>query len=301
MDFFWDAIIGPIIMMLRPKTIVEIGSEQGITTRLILGYCRCFGGVLHAVDPCPCFDVNAWKKEYGEHFELHQTLSLKALPVLGPFDLIFLDGDHNWYTVFNELKWIEKRARDLAQPFPLVLFHDISWPYGRRDLYYNPDTIPPEHRQPYARKGMLPGISELREDGGLNAGLHNAVHEHGPRNGVLTAIEDFLKESSQPLEFFPVPGNHGLGVLYPPKLAEQHPELGKLLKTLTPSPFLERFLNQMETNRLNMLMSLSQYKHTLVTVDAIWKAKFDESQMKLEATVKELEAQASELARLRQQ
>jgi hypothetical protein len=39
------------------------------------------------------------------------------------------------------------------------------------------------------------------------------VHEGGPRNGVLTAIEDFLDETQRDLVLFIVPGNAGLGII----------------------------------------------------------------------------------------
>ena len=50
------------------------------------------------------------------------------------FDCIIIDGDHNWYTVFNELTIIEKR--NLLKEGGTIFFHDIAWPYGRRDMYY---------------------------------------------------------------------------------------------------------------------------------------------------------------------
>ncbi len=76
---------------------------------------------------------------------------------------MFLDGDHNWYTVFHELRLIEEHCQRNERLFPLVLLHDLGWPYGRRDLYYNPETIPAEYRQPYAR---APSARESRSSSG---------------------------------------------------------------------------------------------------------------------------------------
>ena len=74
---------------------------------------------------------------------------------------------------------------------PLLLFHDVGWPHARRDTYYAPDRIPEDKRQPLARNtGLAPGNTGVDP-----AGLPfewAADHEGGPRNGVLTAIEDFM-------------------------------------------------------------------------------------------------------------
>ena len=77
--------------------------------------------------------------------------------------MVLIDGDHNWYTVLSELETIERLCDERGQGFPLVLLHDIGWPYGRRDLYYDPASIPEEHRKPYDKKGMLPGVPGLVE------------------------------------------------------------------------------------------------------------------------------------------
>ena len=68
-----------------------------------------------------------------------------------------------------------------------MVLHDVLWPYGRRDLYYAPEQIPEEFRQPYAEQGMRPGTKKLLERGGLNPTMYNALEEGGPRNGVMTA------------------------------------------------------------------------------------------------------------------
>ena len=58
--------------------------------------------------------------------------------------------------------------------------HDVLWPYGRRDLYYAPERIPEEFRQPYAQRGMQPGqAGSVLAGGGLNPTMHNADAEGG--------------------------------------------------------------------------------------------------------------------------
>ena len=252
----WDCIIEPLLRLRRPAAIVEIGADQGATTRRLLDFCGRAGAVLHSIDPAPKFDAAAWRQQFGARFVLHQTTSFHALPLIDRFDVVLIDGDHNWYTVFHELKLIERRSAEVGQPFPLVLFHDIGWPYGRRDLYYNPEQIPPEYRHPYARQGILPGVSELQENQGINPHLCNARHEGGPRNGVLTAIEDYSKEAGQSLKFINLPGYHGLGLLFPWPSPEPDGALARFLTALDLPSELRSYLERLERSRVDLYCPL---------------------------------------------
>lgn len=123
--------------------------------------------------------------------------------------MVLIDGNHNWYTVFEELRLVERQSAR----WPLTLLHDIAWPYGRRDMYDTPTAVPAQHRHPHRKAGVLRGQSKLAARSGLNAGCYDAEHEGGARNGVLTAIEDFIDSSPVELELFAVPGPGGLGLL----------------------------------------------------------------------------------------
>jgi hypothetical protein len=231
MKRFWKSLVLPILDVLQPETIIEVGSLEGETTELLLRFCQDHGGTVHGIDPLPRFDVAAWQAEYGEQFQFHQAKSLELLRDLPAADLVLIDGDHNWYTVYHELKQLAEAAATQDRPYPVVLFHDIGWPYARRDLYYDPTDIPPEFRQPYETKGIWPNRSPLHPYG-INYDLANATSEGGPRNGVLTAVEDFVAESDEPLRLMLIDGFHGLGILYPANLADHAPAtdayLGKL-------------------------------------------------------------------------
>ena len=115
----------------------------------------------------------------------------------------------------------------------MCILHDVAWPYGRRDLYYNPDTIPPEHRHPWRRAGIRRRQSELVDgNGGVNAELANAEHEGGPRNGVMTAVEDFVAEHDRPLRLVVLPIYFGLAILAEEALLTQRPALAAVLDRL---------------------------------------------------------------------
>jgi hypothetical protein len=59
----------------------------------------------------------------------------------------------------------------------------------------------------------MEGTSELVLHGGTNSNLLNALHEGGPKNGVLTAIEDFINDRQDAWLFELKPEFYGLGIL----------------------------------------------------------------------------------------
>jgi hypothetical protein len=209
---FWKSVVHPLLDAVQPETILEIGAAGGKHTRLLAEYCSQTRATLHVIEPEPRFDTEALPRD---GVVLHRDLSLNVLPSLPAVDVALVDGDHNWYTVVNELRQLQRAAREGRRPMPVVLCHDVAWPYGRRDLYYFPETIPDEFRQPWAEKGMVEGQSELVPEGGQNPLSANACVEGGPRNGVLTAIEDFLGEAGEEISIRVTPDNYGLAILVP--------------------------------------------------------------------------------------
>jgi hypothetical protein len=245
---FWDIVVKPITEALRPSVIVEIGVNRGGNTKNILSSFRD-NTVLHAIDPSPNLDVDEWLEAYGEALVFHKDTSLAVIPLLPEFQLGIIDGDHNWYTVFNELRLISALHDNVPGRFPVLLLHDIGWPYGRRDLYYGADRIPEEYRHPSARKGIRWGESGLAAEGGLNAHLDNALREGGDRNGVLTAIEDFLCQSSIDFEFLQFPAYFGLGILLSKETRRNCPRLNQVLGHLTSSQGLMSMMGLLEEIR----------------------------------------------------
>jgi len=227
---FWSSIIESALDAADARSIVEIGAWTGKTTRPLLDFAKKHGGTVHCIDPEPLFDSASWEREFPETFRFHRGLSLDVLPNLPAFDAVLIDGDHNWYTVFHELTLIANHAKNRGR-FPLTLLHDVCWPYGRRDLYHDPFRIPEAFRHPWARKGMSIGNDALA-DNGFNDECVNAMHEGSPRNGVLTAIEDFL-QNHEHLQFTVIPGHFGLGILADRRSFEECPPLRKFWRSLT--------------------------------------------------------------------
>jgi hypothetical protein len=205
--------IAPLARMSHWKSVCEIGARTGTSTDYFLDLPLESHTVVD-----PCFDEDLQAKYAGDaRVHVVKSNSLDALAPNGgigsdsKFDCILIDGDHNWYTVFNELRLIHERA--LLRPGGYIFLHDVDWPYGRRDLYYQPDTIPAEFRHSFTQKGIVRGQSTLADAGGFNSNYMNALEEGGPKNGVLTAIEDFLAQHPHEYRFFGIRYQWGLGVL----------------------------------------------------------------------------------------
>jgi hypothetical protein len=214
MHRFWSRFIAPLIEAAGPRRMMEVGAEFGWNTERLLEYCRRSGCVIDVVDPAPHPALHEVLGRYVPEHRYHPLLSLEAIPLLPAADLVLLDGDHNYFTVYHELQSLFARAVECGVAPPLIIMHDMAWPYARRDMYYDPDPIPFNDRHHFATRGMVPGQSELTDDG-LNGHFNNALHEGGPGNGVLTAAEDFVASWPTPVALHRLPFYNGLGILVP--------------------------------------------------------------------------------------
>jgi hypothetical protein len=136
------------------------------------------------------------------------------------------------------------------RPGPLVVLHDVAWPCGRRDAYYAPDRIPADARHEHAFWAALrPGDEGAVESGFSGGGeMAFALREGGERNGVLTAVEDFMAERTG-LRFVRLPAVFGVGFLF----AEDAPWAEAMTEHV--GPLHEHpLLAALERNRLALYM-----------------------------------------------
>jgi hypothetical protein len=238
------------------RSVVEVGAYAGDLTQLLLRWGAERDARVAAIDPQPQPALERLAEE-------NATLTLirrRSLDVLGEGELAgayILDGDHNHFTVTHELRAIARLAAERQAPLPLVLLHDVCWPHGRRDDYYDPEQIPAEARQPTSAGGLYPGRDEVVP--GALPYRHPAAHEGGRRNGVLTAAEDFVA-ADPGLRLMVIPAFFGLGVIFPVAAPWAEP-LVALLAPWDRHPLLER----LEANRVlhlasaNVQFSQAQY------------------------------------------
>jgi len=214
MHRFWPRFITKLIEAAAPRRVIEIGAEFGWNTRELLELGRRQGFFVDVVDPMPHPVLHEELARFEGGYKFHAARSVDIISALPPADFVLQDGDHNWFTVYNELQLMFLRAHVAGVTPPIVVMHDVAWPYARRDMYYDATAILDGDRHPYARRGFVPGRSELTEEG-INGHFANALHEGGPRNGVLTGVEDFISACGVDIIFRRLPFFNGLGILLP--------------------------------------------------------------------------------------
>lgn len=245
---FSDLIL-QALKLADARQIVEIGAEYGGMSALLAEHCRSRGGQFTSIDPAPKREFQNWLTANPDVRHLAKS-SLEAFDELDGADAWIVDGDHNWYTVFHELRHIEAISRRAGKPV-LVFLHDVGWPSGRRDQYYAPERIPAQYRHPHSYEaGAVPDHAALVKGRGFRGMGHFAfaTMAGGPRNGVMTAIDDFLAEALQEgreFGFAEIPAVFGLGVLFDLDAAWSN-SLAELLL-----PYHQnKLLRSLETNRL---------------------------------------------------
>jgi Macrocin-O-methyltransferase (TylF)/Methyltransferase domain len=250
----WKSVIGPIVEAAGARRVVEIGALQGETTVKMLNALGPEAEV-HVIDPVPQFDPSEHERRFPGRYHFHRDISHNVLPTLPPVDAALIDGDHNWYTVYNELKMLDDTAREAGTPLPILFLHDVGWPYGRRDLYYAPERIPEEFRQPYAQKGLRlrrgPAVrTELLDRGGFNPKMNNALREGGPRNGIMTALDDFVGECDRDLRVRVLPIYFGLAVVVDDERIARRGQIAEALDRLESPDVMREMLELAERLRL---------------------------------------------------
>lgn len=237
-------IMQPCLEARGTRSLLEIGSFAGELTESLLEWGIPKGVEISTVEPLPPDELRKVVERHPELTLIEDTgvgalAGLEALP-----DTVIIDGDHNYFTLTGELNKIAELGGD--GQLPLILFHDVCWPHERRDTYYAPERVPESERPPIAKDCTIapgnPGLS----DGGLPYEWA-AAHEGGPKNGVLTAIEDFMERRGG-LRLAVVPVFFGMGVLW----EESAPYADAVAASLAPydrNPVMERA----EANRVALL------------------------------------------------
>lgn len=240
------------------RSIVEVGAYAGDLTRVLIDWAAVTGATVMAVDPSP---QPSLVELAGEHagLELVRRTSLEALPDIALPDVLIIDGDHNYYTVREELRIVGERVGGRA--LPLLLFHDVCWPHARRDDYFDAEQIPAEVRHPVIGDGagIFPGDRGSRPDGLPYP--RSAAREGGSRNGVLTAVEEFVQRHDG-LRLAVLPAFFGLGVAWH-RDARWADAVALIMDPLDRNPLLAR----LEENRV---LHIAQ-EHSLRV--ALWSAQ----------------------------
>lgn len=110
------------------------------------------------------------ERDSQQRIDIVRANSLEALPKLVEagfkFDLILLDGDHNYHTVSNELRLVSS----LAEKNSLIVVDDYNGRWANRDLFYS----------------ERPEYAECR---------NTTQRIETSKHGVRAAVDDFLATS----------------------------------------------------------------------------------------------------------
>ncbi len=252
-----DEIIFALLGRIRPSSVLEIGSETGEHSERLLAFCEGTGAELVTVEPSPSQHLIE-RAVRSERFHLYHGTSLAYLDAPGcRSEVAIIDGDHNYFTVYNELSLIAAAWGERAVD-GLALLHDVAWPCARRDAYYDPSSLPFVVMHPHSFElGVTPGSAALVKGGFRGEGAFAwALHEGGPRNGVLTAIEDFLSEHPE-FEYRQIDAIFGLGAV-----TRRGGRASRHVAEVV-APYDNALLRRLERNRLDLYLKVIELENTL--------------------------------------
>lgn len=249
----YAGLFSRLATVFHPGHIAEIGVfEARFSSYLMQAFaprCQTFDFIDVAFRDSARDTIARCAGETGARYELFEERSSDYLRRGRAVDWYFIDGDHNYETVREELDAIARPAERRH----FVICHDTGWPCARWDGSYDPEALSrPDDFQP----GYIsPFSSKTVEDYGLEFG-HVAAEESGDRSGVLTAVEDFLAASGSygHLRFTPF---FGLSLLWPRGRFSED-ENQRIEQFISDPELYADFVNKLELNRLMLLISLQR-------------------------------------------
>lgn len=204
-------IVNKVLDNTDSKKIILIGCKNEKLFDFILKYIKSNSGELILIEPQLKVNINKFITEDISNFTLLKQDSLKILENFKEYDAIFLDGNPNWYTLFTELRIIEKNCNK----FPLIFVCNSIFPNERRDTYYYFDNIPSNYIHINSKKLI---ISEDLIDKSKKIVIedenYHAIYSNSQKNGVLTAIEDYIQKTTLNIGKTLIDSKTGMLLLY---------------------------------------------------------------------------------------
>ena len=210
---------------------------------------------LHVIDPRPVLRPAEHERRFAGRYVFHRDLSVNVLGGLPPMDVALDRRRPQLVHGLQRAHLLADVARRAGAPMPVMVLHDVGWPYGRRDLYYDPSNIPEEHRQPWRRAGIRRGRQlAAPRGGGLNSKLANAELEGGPRNGVMTRSTTSSPRTTRPLRLVVLPIFFGLAIVVEEERLAAQPSLAATLERLESPEGKDMLLRLAEDFRVDSLI-----------------------------------------------
>lgn len=170
----------------HPPSVLEVGVDRGVTLVPLVTHMAqlssqfLFLGVDVLIQDSVRLMVHLMDDPVPQMTWLLEQNSLEVLPNLVDqrmkFDVVLLDGDHNYYTVSQEVQHLD----DLVNPGGIVIIDDYDGKWSERDLYYS----------------ERPGYEEA----------HATPRMETEKQGVKPAVDEWLAENPQWKKQKPLPG-----------------------------------------------------------------------------------------------
>lgn len=248
LSLFWIDIIRPLLEATGVRHILEIGADRGQNTRHLLAYIASVAGRLTVIEPFVKTELAGLLKGRDDISLLEMRSDEGLKKKIGRLEAVFLEGDLNADAAYNDLRAINECSVSSGGGFPVV-FYRAGWPYGYRDMYYEPQAIEPGRRKDFGLDGLSPWLRSL-EAGMINHGFANALLEGGENNGILAGVDRFQKEYNGELLRYELPYNHGLGIICRRESASAE----YIENKLQISKCLRGFIETIEIARLNEIL-----------------------------------------------
>jgi predicted O-methyltransferase YrrM len=134
--------IKSFLSKISEPRVLEIGLDKGITTiPLTVFMSRLhksfeFFGIDVLLQESLLITLSNIDRSQQQKIKLFENNSLELLPKLvasnEKFDVILIDGDHNYHTVINELNYLN----DLSKKESLIIIDDYNGRWAEKDLWY---------------------------------------------------------------------------------------------------------------------------------------------------------------------
>lgn len=246
MKNYWP-IIYKIFTILSVKTICEIGSFKGDTSKFLIKELENNIEKFYIVDPKISEDLKIYIA--NSKVLLVEEKSVEFLKKGYLIDMYLIDGDHNYTTVKKELELIGKTG------FKIICLHDVSWCCADRDFYYDAADIP--KNQECIIDIYLNIDSNDFSDHGFYFNDVFVSKNYGKSMGVLNAVLDFIAEYPNLYDFFSIPSLFGLGFIWN-KQTLTHKQLELLENYFDSLRAIRPFLAILEANRLRLIQEISK-------------------------------------------
>ncbi len=119
-NVLYSSVLFGLAVVQQPKTVVEIGTQLGFSSRVWLAATEEIQGEVHSID----VDPDCAKLELGPrwHFHLGKSQEIESIDC----DLLYVDGDHSYEAVCSDMARHGVKVRNGG----LVVLDDYyaSWP-----------------------------------------------------------------------------------------------------------------------------------------------------------------------------